>query len=297
MPASKQFGLSCALALPLESSFAIDLGRLVAHARRCLDAGCSSLTIFGTTGEGASVSLGEREQILDALANGGIQMGQIIAGVTSSVLEDAVAQAQLVVDRGCRGALVAPPFYFKDVTEDGLYDWFSRFCEKLDEEQSDIFLYHIPSVTAAPLSIRLIGRLKENFSKTIKGVKDSGSDLSYTETLLKTHNDLFVLIGNERHLAAGVRLGAQGAISGLANLWPEILLPVMETGMDDSRIARLATEILKFQAPTAIKVLLAHRDNDPAWSTVRPPLVKLSKAETTSLIIAWDQIRFQASAG
>jgi len=52
MNASDQFGLSCALALPIDSDLTIDHSRLLAHARWCLDAGCSSLTIFGTTGEG-----------------------------------------------------------------------------------------------------------------------------------------------------------------------------------------------------------------------------------------------------
>ena len=150
MANSNQFGLSCALALPLAGSFAIDFARLVAQAERCLASGCSSVTVFGTTGEGASISLAEREQILAALSQTGIQMDQVIGGVTASSVGDAIAQARLVIDKGCRAALVAPPFYFKDVTEDGLYSWFSRFCEAL-EERIDVILYHIPSATATPL--------------------------------------------------------------------------------------------------------------------------------------------------
>lgn len=296
MATSNQFGLSCALALPLASSFDIDFRRLVSHAHKCLASGCSSVTVFGTTGEGASVSLAEREQILTALSEGGIGMDQVIGGVTASSVGDAVAQARLVVDRGCRAALLAPPFYFKDVTEEGLYDWFSQVCEKLDGERLEVILYHIPSTTAAPLSLRLISRLRESFPKTIKGVKDSGSDWSYTEALLKAHHDLLILVGNESHLAAGVRLGARGAISGLANLWPEILLRVIETGREDNRMTSFTTEILKFPFAPAIKVLLAYRDNDPAWATARPPLVTLSKSETRSLLLAYDRLRTEPCA-
>ena len=241
MATSSQFGLSCALALPLTDSFEIDFRRLVAHAHRCLASGCSSVTVFGTTGEGPSISLEEREHILTALSKTEIRMGQVIGGVTASSIGDAVAQARLVMERGCRAALVAPPFYFKGVTEEGLYSWFSGFCEKLNDERIEVILYHIPSVTATPLPIRLISRLKKRFPKMIKGVKDSGSDWSYTEALLKLHKNLAILIGNECHLAAGVRLGASGAISGLANLTPEILLRIIETGKDDKRIARLAS--------------------------------------------------------
>ena len=295
MTTLNQFGLSCALALPLAGTFDIDFTRLVAHAQRCLASGCSSVTVFGTTGEGASISLAEREQILAALAESGIGMNQVIGGVTASSVGDAVAQARLVMERGCRAALVAPPFYFKDLTDDGLSNWFSRFCEKLDEERIKVILYHIPSVTATPLSVRLISRLRESFPRTIQGIKDSGSDWSYTEALLKSHNDLAILIGNERHLAAGVRLGASGAISGLANLLPEILLRIIETGRDDNRITSLATEILRFPVIPAIKVLLAYRDNNPAWATPRPPLVRLSKADATSLLLAFDRARSEPS--
>jgi 4-hydroxy-tetrahydrodipicolinate synthase len=291
MTTSNQFGLSCALALPLTDFFEIDFRRLIAHAHRCLASGCSSVTLFGTTGEGPSISLAEREQILTALSKTQIRMDQVIGGVTASSIGDAVAQARLVTERGCRAALVVPPFYFKGVSEEGLYSWFSQFCEKLDEERIAVILYHIPSATATPLPIRLISRLRERFPKTIKGVKDSGSEWSYTEALLKSHKDLAILIGNECHLAAGVRLGASGAISGLANLLPEILCRVIETGKDDSRITSLASEILRFPVIPAIKVLLAYRDNDPAWATPRPPLVSLSKSDVTNLLLAYDRLR------
>ena len=297
MATSSQLGLSCALALPLTGSFDIDFRRLIAHAHRCVASGCSSITLFGTTGEGASISLAEREQILAALSKGGIHMDQIIGSVTASSAGDAVVQARLLIETGCCAALVVPPFYFKDVTEEGLYNWFARFCEKLEEDRIAVFLYHIPSVTATPLSLRLISRLRESFPKIIKGVKDSGSDWSYTEALLKSHNDLAILIGNERHLAAGVRLGAAGAISGLANLSPESLLRVIETGKEDQWITSLATEILRFPVIPAIKVLLAYRDNHPAWATPRPPLVKLSQSEATSLLLAYDRVRSEPSPG
>lgn len=291
MHSVKRFGLSCALALPLKDDFEIDYVRLTTHARRSLDAGCSSVTVFGTTGEGASVSLTEREQILDALSAAGINLGRhVLGGVAAASVGDAVAQARVIIDRGCRGILMAPPFYFKKATEEGLYAWFSQVCEKIGQRGCDVILYHIPSVTEAALSIELIGRLKAAFPDDVKGVKDSGDDWTYTEKLLATHGELVILIGYERHLAAGVRLGAQGAISGLANLCPEILLTLIETGIDDARVAELAVEILKFPMTPAVKALLAHRHKDPAWSNVRPPLMPLPASEAASLSKFYERI-------
>ena len=291
MQSTKRFGLSCALALPLKDEFEIDYIRLTTQAHRSLDAGCSSVTVFGTTGEGASVSLAERKQILDALSAAGINLRQqVLGGVVAASVGDAVEQAGLLFDRDCRGVLLAPPFYFKDVTDEGLYSWFSQVFERLGQRAHDVILYNIPSVTQVGLSVSLISRLKVAFPNVVKGVKDSGSDWVYTENLLRTHDDLLILIGNERHLARGVRLGAQGAISGLANLCPEILLKLIETGEDDCRIAKLAIEILEFPFTPAVKALVAYRQNDPAWLNVRPPLVALPEAQAARLAYTYNAI-------
>ena len=285
------FGLSCALALPLQDSFQINLAHLVAHAHRCLASGCSSITIFGTTGEGASISRVEREQVLTALSEAGIPLGrQVLGGVAAASVGDAADQARSIIERSCRGLLVAPPFYYKDVTDEGLYAWFSRFFEKIAPRGCDVILYHIPAVTGIALSGQLISQLRRAFPEIVKGVKDSGTDWSYTERLLKMHDDLLVLIGNETHLSAGMRLGAHGAISGMANLCPEILASIIETGIEDTRIAALAREISRFPFTAAVKALLANRDKNPAWSAVRPPLTVLSQPDATTLSSAYDRI-------
>jgi 4-hydroxy-tetrahydrodipicolinate synthase len=284
LPPKSSFGLSCALALPVHQDSSIDFLRLTAHASRSLEAGCSSVTVFGTTGEGASVSLSEREQVLGALLDAGVSLRlHVIGGVTAAAVGDAVDQARMLIDRDCRGVLLAPPFYFKNVTDEGLYRWFSQVFEKIGKRARDIFLYHIPSVTQAPLSIELIGRLKATFPEVVVGVKDSGGDWAYTEKLLRIHGDLTLLIGDERHLAAGLRLGAQGAISGLANVHSERLLKLIETAQDDPSVIELVNEILKFPVTPAVKALIAYRQIDPAWLNVRAPLIALTEAEAAHL--------------
>ena len=291
MHSTKQFGLSCALALPCNPDSSIDFLRLSEHARRSLEAGCSSVTVFGTTGEGASVSLSEREQILGALLAAGISMRKhTIGGVAAPAVGDAVEQARILIDRDCRGVLLAPPFYFKHVTDEGLYGWFSQVFEKIGKRARDVFLYHIPSVTEAPLSIELIGRLKAAFPQVVVGVKDSGGDWTYTERLLRTHSDLILLIGDERHLGAGLRLGAQGAISGLANLCPQRLLKLIESHEDDPPIIELVNEILKFPVTPAVKALLAWLWNEEGWLNVRPPLTRISSQHANVLASAYDRI-------
>jgi 4-hydroxy-tetrahydrodipicolinate synthase len=167
MQSVKRFGLSCALALPVNQDFSIDYARLGEHAQRLLQTGCTSVTVFGTTGVGASIHLREREHILDTLwAHGADFRRQVVGGVAAASIAGAAEQAHLILDRDCRAVLLTPPFYFKHVNDEGLYRWFSQVLEELREPR-DIILYHIPSVTQVPLSIGLIGRLKAAFPEII----------------------------------------------------------------------------------------------------------------------------------
>jgi len=212
-----RFGLSAALTTPFDVRQGIDTARAVAHARWCLENGCDSFTLFGTTGEGPSIGSTERGELLRALLAAGIEPARILTGVMANSVEDAADQARQALDAGCRGVLLAPPSYFKTVGDDGLSAWFAGVFGALGAMARGIILYNIPSVTAVELSLALIGRLKSAFPGAVTGVKDSSGNWSYTEKLLAAHGDLVILIGDERDLAAGVRLGGQGAISGMAN--------------------------------------------------------------------------------
>jgi 4-hydroxy-tetrahydrodipicolinate synthase len=291
MESSSRFGLSCALALPFNHDGSIDYRLLGAHARSALDAGCSSVTVFGTTGEGASVSLGERSRMLGALLSTGIDArSQIVGGIASASIGDAIEQIRILNDSGCGRILLAPPFYFKGVRDEGLYQWFSQVLETTAQRSVGVILYHIPSVTQVPLSLDLIRRLKTTFPGVILGVKDSGGNWPFTESLLSAYSDLAILIGDERHLAAGVRLGAKGAISGLANICAPVLLPLIKQGKDDSRVSDLVEAILKYPVTPAVKALLSYRSRERRWLTVRPPLVALSEEETRDLGAAYEAL-------
>jgi 4-hydroxy-tetrahydrodipicolinate synthase len=293
----QRFGLSCALTTPFLADGSVDLARLAAHARSRLAAGCASVTICGTTGEGASLGAASRERILGALHGAGMELRhQLVVGIAASSIEEASAQAKQAAAFGCRTVLLPPPFYFKDATEDGLSDWFSLVLDCVAAENLRAILYHIPAVTAMPLSIALIGRLKERFPSTLLGVKDSSGDSDYARSLLTLHRDLAILIGDERRLPEAVRMGASGAISGLANVVPDLMLPLANEGRDDQRIFALVEEVLKYPVTPAVKELVAHQNGDAAWRNVAPPLSPLTRAEAERLTTAFDAIMQQAAA-
>jgi 4-hydroxy-tetrahydrodipicolinate synthase len=285
-----KFGLSVALATPFRADGTIDLPRLVEHARWCLAHGCDSVTLFGTTGEGASIGIAGRTQALGALAGVGFDMGrQVCAGVAAASVQDAAEQARLALGMGCRALLVAPPFYFKGVSDDGLFAWFSRFFEAVPGIR-DVILYHIPSVTAVGISPALISRLREAFPGVVTGLKDSSGDYDNTQKLLDTHGDLAILVGDERQLAEAVRHGGQGTICGLANFCPDLLRPVVHEGKDDPRIAPIVEAVCALPVLPAVKALIARRTGDAAWTTMRPPLEPLTEAQARGLGAAFERI-------
>jgi 4-hydroxy-tetrahydrodipicolinate synthase len=291
------FGLSCALATPFLANGNIDYARMTQHAQNCLGEGCGSVTVFGTTGEGASFGLSERVSTIAALKDAGVDARRaIIGGVASASQDDALDQTAILIDADCRAVLFAPPFYFKGVSDEGLFAWFAELFEKLGSRARDIILYNIPSVTAVTLSVSLIGRLRAAFPEVIVGVKDSSGNWAYTQELLAAHADLVILIGDERHLAHGVRLGAQGAISGLANIIAPRLLPLVREGRDDAGIVQLVDELLKYPVIPAVKSLIAHKTNDKDWRRARPPLLPLTQTDHALLTNAYSAIFTEKAA-
>ena len=289
---TKRFGLSCAIATPFDQSGRCDLDLLAAHARGRLSAGCESLTLFGTTGEGASIGAEERKAILERLKAEGFDFArEVVVCTAASAIDDAVSQMRTALDFGCRAILLPPPFYFKGVSDDGLYEWYAACFRRVGPALHDVILYHIPSVTMVPLPLSLIERLKADFPRIVSGVKDSGGEWTYSCALLERKLDLAVLIGDERHLAQAVPLGAQGSISGAANFMPGLLLPLVERGYEDGRVSRMVEEILRFPVTPAVKELIAHRSGHHSWRNVAAPLRPLAEQRRGRLTALADELQ------
>jgi 4-hydroxy-tetrahydrodipicolinate synthase len=286
----ERFGLSCALTTPIDAHGEPDLAGFARHARWTLENGCQTVTAFGTTGEGAALSLPQRATMLGALRGIGIEGHQINFGVAASAMGEALDQARMGIEHGCRYQMVCPPFYFKGVSDEGLYVWFSRFIEALGPDCLPIILYHIPSVTAVSLSSDLVGRLKKAFPGVIAGVKDSSGDWPTTERFLKDHaSDLAILVGDERLLARAVREGGEGSICGVANLVPGWLRPMVDKGVEDLRVNAIVDLICGFPVVPAVKALVGKMNNDAGFGAMLPPLEALSEADRAKLFAGFDR--------
>lgn len=269
--AEHRFGISAAMTTPFNADFSIDTGLLATHATRLLAEGCSSLTLFGTTGEGPSVAAAEREGAYGHVLRGGIPASGIVMCVGSPALGTAVEHARIALSQGGRWLLVMPPFYFKGIDDDGLMAWYSAFIESLAAHEPRIILYHIPQVTGVAITLPLWRGLRDRFGTIIAGIKDSAGHWPTTQAFLDEPGAM-VLVGDERHLAAAARLGCAGSISGMANQFPAQLAGLLDTGADNPALNALVDAVVSHPVTPAVKTIVGTLRGEAGWSRVRAPL-------------------------
>lgn len=273
-PIRDVIGVSAALATPFREDGAIDWPALSAHAASLLDRGVAVVTAFGTTGEGVSLPRGERDALYDRFGEAGIKASSIVECVYGPPSREAGEQTRRALGHGAAGILLTPPFYFKDPGEDGVFRWYAEAIEAARGSARGIILYNIPGLTGVTIGPRLVSRLREAFPGVVGGVKDSSGDWAQTTALLAEHRDLAILVGHEGHLAAAVREGATGAISGVANVAPRLLAKLV-SGEDDPVIDAVLEQLLSRPVVPAVKALLAARTGEAGWRRVRAPLTSI----------------------
>jgi len=282
-------GLWCAMLTPLDTSGGVDHGMLVAHAKSLLARGVDGVAPFGTTGEGQSFSVAEREAGIDALLAGGIPGERLVAATGCAALPETIALTRHGVQAGCAACLVLPPFFWKDATDEGLFAWYAQVIEAVGDARLRVYLYHIPQVSGTPLSVDLIARLAAAFPGIIAGVKDSAGRWENTEALLARVPQLAILVGHEPHLPRLLRAGGAGTICGVANVFPALVRALFSPVVTPADEQRVVTFIeIAFRQPflAGFKAVLAEQTRNPAWRAVRAPLLPLPAESRRTLLAA-----------
>jgi 4-hydroxy-tetrahydrodipicolinate synthase len=292
-----RIGVCCALSTAFKADGSVDAVRTLEQGKWVLANGGDGVTLFGTTGEGASFDLGERHALLGTFAGAGLAMRkQIVAGVTAATVGDAIAQAKAAYAADCRALLMTPPFYFPEPSEDGVFAWFAAVFEGLGGSLRDVLIYHIPSMTRVGFTPALMARLRAAFPGAVIGIKDSTGSWESAKGFLDAHKDLQILVGDERLIARAVREGGSGTICGLANLRPDLLRAAVWDGKDDPLISACVTAIIADPFMSAVKALVAHRTGDAQWLRMRAPLVALDDARAKALVARFEAAKTAVAA-
>jgi len=293
MTATKRLsGVLAPVVTPFKSDLSPDRARYVRHCKWLLANGCRGLAVFGTNSEANSLSVEERMVLLETLVREGVPADRLMPGTGCCALTDSVRLTAHATALGCAGVLMLPPFYYKGVSDEGLYRNFAEVIERVGDARLQIYLYHIPPVSQVPISLGLIERLLKKFPGTVAGLKDSSGDWANTKAVLdafaKSGFDVFA--GSEIFLLENMRNGGKGCITATGNINPGAINKVFESWRAANAEALqkdiTATRSLmqKYPMLAALKAVIAHYGRDPEWATVRPPLVELAPAQSKSLI-------------
>lgn len=287
-------GIYAAAVSPFGADGQLDATRLVAYCQHLMtDGGCDGVAPTGTTGEGTSIAMADRLALPQAFAAAGIETDRVIFGTGAPASGDCVALTKAACDAGYTNALVLPPYYYKNPSDEGLYAYYANLIESVGRDDLRVYLYHFPQMSAVPLSVDLVLRLKAAFGANIAGLKDSSGDFSQSSAFMKATGgvdaDFDVFPASEAMLWDGLALGSAGTISGSTNAFgakaqkalqaPEG--PERDAAMADVKASREAAA--KYPMMAAMKQAEAWRSGDDSWTRMAPPLVPLSDEQRASL--------------
>lgn len=275
---------------PLNANLSIDLGAYLAHMRWLLNAGSAGVAAFGTTGEANSFSLAERLQIIDALAQSGIAHERMTIGVGCCAAPDTIALTRAVLDAGYSNVLMLPPFYYKSVTDEGLFRSFATILDAVSDARLRVLIYDFPQMTGLTIGTALLARLRAAYAGIVVGVKNSSGDWPAMEAAMTELPGFLVFAGSEQFLLQTLRAGGPGCISATANLTAASLADLTQhwrSADADARqlkVTRTRLALQKYPAIPALKEIMAQASGRLEWRRLRPPLINLSRDDAAPLL-------------
>ena len=298
MTAQPFAGVLVPVLTPFTASGEPDAARFTAFCRWLLDQGANGLAIFGTTSEANSMSPAERMALLDHLVAAGIPAEKLMPGTGACAMTDAVALIRHAVGHGCGGVLMLPPFYYKPVSDDGIFAFIAGVIDKVGSSALKMFLYHIPPVAVVGYSLDLVGRFIKAYPQTVVGLKDSSGDWNNTAALLDRYPGFAIFPGSEVFLLDALRKGGAGCITasgnvnaaGIAKLYAHWQGP--QADALQAEITTVRNTLQRYPMVPAMKRVVAHFHDDPAWAAVRPPMLPLDQSQSAALIADLAKIGF-----
>lgn len=262
--------------------------RYVAHCTELLRNGCDGINVLGTTGEANSIALADRFDLMEAVASGGLPMSQMMVGTGAPAVDDAIRLTKHAQSCGFAGALVLPPFYYKNVSDDGLFAFVARLIERADLRRTKLYLYNFPAMTGIWYTVELVERLVREFPGVVVGVKDSANDRGYQRELHRRVPEFAVFPGSEAYIADAKREGCVGCISATTNVTAREAQAAWSASDADyfelqRRVAGLRTTIAAMPLIAAVKAIKARLEANDKWERMLPPLLPLSLEEKSKL--------------
>ncbi|MEA2552055.1 MAG: 4-hydroxy-tetrahydrodipicolinate synthase [Fimbriimonadaceae bacterium] len=279
-----QPGVYPASVTPFDERGRVDMAAMARLLAWFEAAGCKGAVLAGTNGEGPSLSaIEKRDLVRDAMPLRGRL--EIVLGIATSSLEEAVWLINQAEKAGAVAALVMPPSYFREASEEGILEWFRAL---MDRTYLPLLAYNLPQRTGITITAEMLKRLAEH--ERFAGAKDS-SGVRENLAAYAAVKGKALYVGNETLLIDALEAGWTGTISGASNVMPYPLTQIVndwtegkpESAEAKFQIALSAIKLLRDQAqPSTNKALLRDIGVIPSGA-VRLPLASLEPERATAL--------------
>jgi len=276
---SRKIELFVPTVTPFAGDLSVDAKRFVAQAKSLIASGAHGLAPFGSTSEANSLSISERMAALEALNKGGIEPAQMIPGTGCCAAADTIKLSAHATKLGCRGVLMLPPFFYKGVGDEGVFDAYKQVIEAVGP-QLRVYLYHIPQMSGVPITLPLIDRLLSRFGDQIAGLKDSSGNWENTANVIAAFPEIDTYSASETMIPENVAAGGAGCISASSNVNPRGIRALIDglNGPDHDALHLQVSSVRKIfeSVPLipAIKSAVAMQNSDDNFARVRPPFVR-----------------------
>ena len=289
-------GAYCAVLTPLNNNLSINNNLHLRHCQSLMQKDLDGLTIFGTNGEASSFSIKQKINSIEFLLENRIDASNLIIGSGSASLEDAIELTNFSVKIGAKASLLVPPFYFKNVTDDGVISYYRNVIEQTGDNNFKFLLYNIPQHSGVTINFNIIENLLKIYPNNVVGLKDSTGNMDNMLKTIKYFNEFAVLCGNGAMALHTIKRGGAGAITGDANITAKLLSFIIHNFKKEkeiynfdaiqSLIENIRNVLSSHEQISLLKAYYSIADNIEEWNNVMPPLKRIDNPSNNKQVIA-----------
>ena len=289
-------GVYCAVLTPLNNNLSINKDLYLRHCQSLMQKGLDGLTIFGTNGEASSFSIKQKIHSIEFLLNNRIDASNLIIGSGSASLEDAIELTNFSAKIGAKASLLIPPFYFKNVTDDGVISYYRNVIEQTVDDNFKFLLYNIPQHSGIAINFNIIENLIKLYPNNVVGLKDSTGNMEDMLKTIKYFNNFAVFCGNGAMALHTTRRGGAGAITGDANISAKLLSFIIHNIKREKEInnfeelqnlmEKIRNVLNSHEQISLLKAYYSIADKIEEWNNVMPPLKRIDNPLNNKQVIA-----------
>ena len=288
-------GVFSAVLTPLNEDYSIDLKLYLFHCQWLLKQNLTGLCIFGTTGEANAFDVNQKIQALEYLINNNIKPSQLIIGTGHCSINDTVRMTKKCSELKVRAVLVLPPFFYKNVSDDGVIEFYSQIIEQVDNKNLHYILYNIPQTSGISISFDVIDKLIKSYPNNVIGMKDSSGDLDNMLKITKFFNDFSLFSGSDSMALKVCKHGGAGAITATSNISGRLLSFIVNNYKEELKIdnlqelqslqEKIRQTLFTHEPVSALKAFMSVRFSKKNWNRVVPPLNKIDDPNNHKIVI------------